>query len=149
TNATNAGIEMAPGANDSLTVGAAAGDMVDISTNGGHGISLIGAGSATATVSVQRVTIQNNSLNGINVDLTGNANGINFLNSIVSGNHEHGVVVTGAPATTAAGITFDAVEVRSHTGSAPNGRGYWLHANDAGSSNIVATIKNSKIHDNR
>jgi hypothetical protein len=149
TDATNAGIEYVPGANDSLTVGGTAGDLVTIATNGGHGISVTGAGNATATLLVQRATIQNNSLSGINVALTGNANGITFLNSTISGNHQHGVVVTGAPATTAAGITFDGLEVRSQTGSAPNGRGIWLHANDVTSNAIVATIKNSKIHGNR
>jgi hypothetical protein len=149
TDATAAGIEIAPSANDSFTLGGTTGALVDVSTNTGHGISLTGAGAASAIVLVQRTNIHDNSLNGINVNLTGNANGVSFLNDTVFANHQHGVVVTGAPATTAAGITFDTVEVRSHTGANPNGRGIWLHGNDAGSSNIVATINNSKVHGNR
>src|SRR6185436_7831031 len=114
TNATHAGIEFAGGANDILRVGAATGAQVEVSANFGHGINLTGPGTTMGTIAVQRTNILNNALDGIHIDLTGNANGISFLNDTVSGNQGHGIVDTGAPVSTAGGIVFDNVDVPAH-----------------------------------
>jgi hypothetical protein len=151
TGAANAGIHFAGGANDSLIVGSTTGGLVDIGNNGGHGISLTGTGSATTTVTVRRSNIHDNSLNGVNVALSANANAVTIEDSGVYANHLNGVVVTGAPSATATNsVILDNLDVRLHTGNVANaGKGIWLNGNDATSSNITATITACKVHDNR
>jgi hypothetical protein len=150
TNATDSGILFAGGANSTLNVGGTTGAVVDVSTNGAHGISVAGAGTGAA-VTIRRTNSHDNSLNGVNVALAANDSNVTVVGSDVYSNHANGVVVTGAPSSNATNrVLLDDIEVRLHTGTAANtGRGIWLHGNDAASNNITATVQNSRIHDNR
>jgi hypothetical protein len=125
--------------------------LVDIATNGAHGVSLAGTGGTNTGVTIRRTNIHGNTQNGINVAMTSNGSAISVANCDVFDNHANGVVVMGAPSGNATNsVVLDTVEVRQHTGNTAGiGKGIWLNGNDPASSNITATIQNSKVHDNR
>jgi hypothetical protein len=122
-----------------VTVGGATGLQVDVGANTDAGIKVLAADAGT-TVSIVRAQLHNAARAGLDIDLAVDGSTVTVSDSDVHDNGTEGVRLVRGPATGGAAVSLD--NVRAYL----NGVGLHLRA-DTG--DLVASVKNCAIHDNR
>jgi hypothetical protein len=127
-----------------LTVGGTGGQLVDIADNSDSGVKITPAAAGT-TVTIQRAKLHGSGKYGLEVDLAVAGSTVTVTDSDINANLD-GVGVIRAPASAGQAVTLDGVRVFANGRNAMGGVGVSLRG-DTG--DVVATVKNSSVHDNR
>jgi hypothetical protein len=121
-----------------VTIGGGSGQRVDIGASTGAGIKV--TAPAATTVSISRALVHNSAKAGLDLDVAVDGGKITVTDCDVHDNTGEGVRLVRGPATTGAAVSLDNVRVYL------NNVGVALRA-DTG--DLVASVKNCAIHDNR